>query len=336
MVGIALGRSSEGLKLSTANWSSSGAFSVLEYQLVTHSFKDLHFPLLCLPRIVCKPQAGLSRGSEKSGPPKTCSREKQISAGIHPCNWDWLRNLKSVAPTFSWCVLTFPLVLQKQPAHPWKLKRFSWLHIFEVWNGFNLVAFMGSTSYFRYHDICSQKPWYLNFVTKYWGLTLLKESFLPGQRKITTGGCAPVLTCVHGCWEKTWYSRIWQDRILQNISGDGKVWHGKTWYDRERCYIVRYGKMRYNTAGCGKKVGVPKLIGFVMQWFCLVQWDSTRTGSGCDKYIDIWWKSGMRNLSGAKWRARQNVAPSLVPCGRPALNGARMDQAICWGRASFG
>ena len=72
------------------------------------------------------------------------------------------------------------------------------------------------------------------------------------------------------------------------------------WYDRERCYIVRYGKMRYNTAGCGKKVGVPKLIGFAMQWFCLVQWDSTHTGSGCDKYTDIWWKSDTRNSSGAK------------------------------------
>ena len=51
---------------------------------------------------------------------------------------------------FQLVCLTFSHVLQKQPAHPWNLKRFSWLHIFEVWNCFNLVAFMGSTSYFLY------------------------------------------------------------------------------------------------------------------------------------------------------------------------------------------
>ena len=36
---------------------------------------------------------------------------------------------------FQLVCLTFSHVLQKQPAHSWKLKRSSWLHIFEVWNG---------------------------------------------------------------------------------------------------------------------------------------------------------------------------------------------------------
>ena len=130
------------------------AISVLEYQLVTHSCKDLHFPLLCLPRIVCKPQAGLSRGSEKSGPPKTCSREKQISAGIHPCILDWLKKLENVAPTFSLCVLTFAHVLQEQPSLKIE-KVFMIAHLWSV--QWFIVAFMGATSYFRYHDICFQK-----------------------------------------------------------------------------------------------------------------------------------------------------------------------------------
>ena len=214
MVGIALGRSSEGLKLATAKKSSSGAISVHKYQLVSHSCNKSPLPpASCPPRIVCKPQAGLSRGSKKSGPPKTCFREKQISAGIHPWNWDWPKRLESPKATSS------PLKIGKvlMIAHLWSVELFQSSSVYR----FNLILSL------------SFKNRYPSFVPKYWGLTLLKESF-PVKDKWLQVGVLP-------SWQ------VYMDsKRKHDIVGYGKIGHCKhfrRWECIARQDMVRQGKV---------------------------------------------------------------------------------------------
>ena len=60
------------------------------------------------------------------------------------------------------------------------------------------------------------------------------------------------------------------------------------------------------------------------------------TGSGCDKYTNIWWKVWHETL---KWGqvTRETKRCTLISSLRTSWTqrSSTVDQAICWGRASF-
>ena len=112
--------------------------------MVSHSCKDLHFPLQAVLLALFANLRPVFLGDQKEWatqnmfPWKTdFCRHTSLELGLTEETW-------TCSTHFQLVCLTFTHFLQKQPAHPWKLKRFSWLHIFEVWNCLNLVAFMGS------------------------------------------------------------------------------------------------------------------------------------------------------------------------------------------------